>query len=344
MRYNRDKAPMKRLELLKQNSPIEMAVGDYLSRTPACRDKTIVIIHENKKREFANTLIRDALMEESSIGSENKSFPRLLSTNYTTAELYYCETYRDCLKKDGEYFLKNGDHYFKVVSVDESAKVVILNDTKGNKTVFVPEKENKDWKIELFQSKPGKISIGEKIHFKKSDKALGRFANERVQVTDVKDESFTVKDSSGANHVLLKKEMKDSHWDYSYTATSYSIQGASSPFVIGVAETGNAKVNHLRSFYIMATRGSLHAMIYTDNYNKLEKQLRVTPEKTSALESLNRLNTNNKAKEYSPPSVVPTASNFKPKVCMLLAARYIFSLPWAVKGRRLSSLYLGSPC
>lgn len=302
------------LEILKQNSPIEMAVGDYLSRTPACRDKTIVIIHENKKREFANTLIRDALMEESSIGSENKSFPRLLSTNYTTAELYYCETYRDCLKKDGEYFLKKGDHYFKVVSVDESAKVVVLNDTKGNKTVFVPEKENKDWKIELFQSKPGKVSVGEKIHFKKSDKSLGRFANERVQVTDVKDESFTVKDSSGANHVLLKKEMKDSHWDYSYTATSYSIQGASSPFVIGVAETGNDKVNHLRSFYIMATRGSQHAMIYTDNYKKLKKQLRVTPEKTSALESLNRLNTDHKTKAPSPRSVVPTSSNFKPKV------------------------------
>ncbi|HAU0661264.1 TPA: conjugative transfer relaxase/helicase TraI [Legionella pneumophila] len=292
------------LEQLKHNSPIEMAVGDYLSRTPACRDKTIVIIHENKKREIANTLIRDALMEESSLGSENKSFPRLLSTNYTTAELYYCETYRDCLKKDGEYFLKKGDQYFKVVSVDESAKVVVLNDTKGNKTVFVPEKENKDWKIELFQSKPGKISVGEKIHFKKSDKPLGRFANERAQVTDVQDGSFTVKDSSGATHVLHKKEMKDSHWDYSYTATSYSIQGASSPFVIGVADTRNAKVNHLRSFYIMATRGSMHAMIYTDDYMKLQKQLRVTPEKTSALEALNRLNKDIKTTAVTSPPVI----------------------------------------
>ncbi|MDP3267676.1 MAG: AAA family ATPase, partial [Legionella sp.] len=303
------------LELLKKQSPIELAVGDYLSRTQACRDKTIVIIHENHKRESANTLIRDALMKESSIGSENRSFPRLLSTNYTTAELYYCETYRDCLKKNGEFFLKKGDEYFKVISVDESAKVVVLNDTKGNKTVFVPEKENKDWNIELFQSKPGNISIGEKIHFKKSDKNLGRFANERVQVTDVTHESFTVKDSSGVKHVLQKKELKDSHWDYSYTATSYSIQGASSPFVIGVAETGNIKLNHLRSFYIMATRGSQHAMIYTDDYKELQKQLRVTPDKTSALESLNRLNTDQivKAPSQQQPAV-PTALNMKPKV------------------------------
>lgn len=299
-------------EELKQKNPIEMAVGDYLSRTPSCRDNTIVIIHENKKREVANGLIRDALMKESTLGSENKEFPRLLSTNYTTAELYYCETYRDCLKKQEEYFLKKGEHYFKVVSVDESAKVVVLNDAKGNKCLFVPEKENKDWKIELFQSMPGRVSVGEKIHFKKSDKTLGRFANERVHVTEVNNESFTVKDSSGVEHVLQKKLMSDSHWDYSYTATSYSIQGASSPFVIGVAETKNAQVNHLRSFYIMVTRGSLQAMIYTDDHKKLQKQLRVTPEKTSALESLNHLNVQTKPPIPNAPSTSLKAAQRMP--------------------------------
>ncbi|MCW8419872.1 MULTISPECIES: conjugative transfer relaxase/helicase TraI [Legionellaceae] len=299
-------------EELKQKNPIEMAVGDYLSRTPSCRDNTIVIIHENKKREVANGLIRDALMKESTLGSENKEFPRLLSTNYTTAELYYCETYRDCLKKQEEYFLKKAEHYFKVVSVDESAKVVVLNDAKGNKCLFVPEKENKDWKIELFQSMPGRVSVGEKIHFKKSDKTLGRFANERVQVTAVNNESFTVKDSSGVEHVLQKKLMSDSHWDYSYTATSYSIQGASSPFVIGVAETKNAQVNHLRSFYIMVTRGSLQAMIYTDDHKKLQKQLRVTPEKTSALESLNHLNVQTKPPIPNAPSTSLKAAQRMP--------------------------------
>ncbi|HAU0908711.1 TPA: conjugative transfer relaxase/helicase TraI [Legionella pneumophila] len=299
-------------EELKQKNPIEMAVGDYLSRTPSCRDNTIVIIHENKKREVTNGLIRDALMKESTLGSENKEFPRLLSTNYTTAELYYCETYRDCLKKQEEYFLKKGEHYFKVVSVDESAKVVVLNDVKGNKCLFVPEKENKDWKIELFQSMPGRVSVGEKIHFKKSDKTLGRFANERVQVTEVNNESFTVKDSSGVEHVLQKELMSDSHWDYSYTATSYSIQGASSPFVIGVAETKNAQVNHLRSFYIMVTRGSLHAMIYTNDHKKLQKQLRVTPEKTSALESLNHLNVQTKPPIPNAPSTSLKAAQSMP--------------------------------
>lgn len=299
------------LALLKEQTPVEAAVGDYISRTAACRDNTIVIIHENKKREYANGLIRNALMNEGSLGFENKSFPRLLSTSYTTAELYSCETYKTCLSKEGEYLLKKGDGYYKIVGVDESSKVVVLHDSQGKQSVFMPEKENKDWKIELFQSVPGRVSVGEKIHFKKSDKSLGRFANERVEVTAVLDESFTVKDSNGQEHILNQKNMKDSHWDYSYTATSYSIQGASSPFVIGVAETANPKVNHLRSFYIMVTRGSLHAMIYTDDVNKLKKQLQVTPEKTSALEALNRVNKEIKTKGYAPTQVPSTILSSK---------------------------------
>ncbi|MFO9292194.1 toprim domain-containing protein, partial [Legionella pneumophila serogroup 1] len=109
-----------------------------------------------------------------------------------------------------------------------------------------------------------------------------------------------------------KKLMSDSHWDYSYTATSYSIQGASSPFVIGVAETKNAQVNHLRSFYIMVTRGSLQAMIYTDDHKKLQKQLRVTPEKTSALESLNHLNVQTKPPIPNAPSTSLKAAQRMP--------------------------------
>ncbi|WP_230849021.1 conjugative transfer relaxase/helicase TraI [Legionella saoudiensis] len=309
-----------REEGLNDNKCLKMAVGDYLSRTDKVRDKTIVIIHENKKRELANNLIREALIQEKTLGAENISFPRLLSTNYTTAELYFCETYQECLNK-GTFYLKREGEYFKVTSIDESKKVVLLEDLKGNKSFFVPEKENKDWKIELFQSAPAKISVGEKIHFKKSDKSLERFANERLQVTQAKEGAIVVKDSSGSEHHLSKDDMKDAHWDYSYTATSYSIQGASSPFVIGVAETGNDKVNHFRSFYIMVTRGSLHAMLYTDDRNKLQAQLRVTPEKTSALEALNRINPNIKTSTKEVQNSPRKSQNIRQSKPVKLASR-----------------------
>lgn len=59
-----------------------------------------------------------------------------------------------------------------------------LQNAQGEKSIFLPEKENQDWKIELFQGAEGKISVGEKIHFKKSDKRDARFANEKLIVTE----------------------------------------------------------------------------------------------------------------------------------------------------------------
>lgn len=274
------------VDVIKDETPLSMAVMDYLSRTSECRENTIVVIHENKDREIANQLIRKGLIEKSALGSENKSFMRLLSTNYTTAELYQAETFAEILKTPNTYFLKKNNQYYKVVGIDEASRVVELQHLQGDKSIFLPEKENQDWKIELFKAAPGRLSVGEKIHFKKSDKAEARFANEKLIVTEVSDDTFSVRDASGNLQTLHRNELKDSHWDYSYTSTSYSIQGSSSPFVIGVANTCNKKTNHFRSFYIMVSRGSVHAMIYTDDYKKLKTQLGVTPNKTSALEAL----------------------------------------------------------
>ena len=289
--FNALKTSVVEVDRMNKNATIDMAVRDYLSRTPMCRDHTVVIIHENKNREIANKMIRTSLMAEGTLGKEDQPFLRLLSTNYTTAELYYTQTYQDCLKKDERHFLKKDNEYYQIMSVDLSSHVVTLKDKDGKSSIFLPEKDTQDWKLELFKILPGQVSVGEKIHFKKSDKNIGRFANERVEVVSVSEQAFTVKDATDALHVLNKKDMRDCHWDYSYTATSYSIQGSSSPFVIGVADTGNKKTNHFRSFYIMVSRGMRHAMIYTDDRNKLQQQIRMVPDKSSALEALNRIST-----------------------------------------------------
>ena len=104
------------IEVGGNSTPIGMAVRDYLSRTPACRDNTVVIIHENKKREIANDLIRESLMKETTLGDENKPFSRLLSTNYTTAELYYTQTYQDCLKQPEPHYVSSPYHRVKAIT------------------------------------------------------------------------------------------------------------------------------------------------------------------------------------------------------------------------------------
>ena len=125
---------------------------DYLSSTPACRENTLVVIHENIKREIANQAIRTGLILQGELGGGNKPFNRLLSTNFTTAELYHSQMYVTILNQPESHYLKKSNDYFKVMGVDKTGQVVELQTIKGEKTYFLPEKEPQDWPQELYLS------------------------------------------------------------------------------------------------------------------------------------------------------------------------------------------------
>ncbi|OGV51924.1 MAG: hypothetical protein A3F46_05640 [Legionellales bacterium RIFCSPHIGHO2_12_FULL_42_9] len=279
-----------RFDKINHDSLIGIAVDDYLSRTRDCREQTIVVIHENNAREITNQRIREGLMKQRVLGVENVSFSRLVGTSYSAAELRLTSTYEACLQKSADFYLKKDNLYYRVQGVDQKTGIVELGHDSGKTLRFLPEKVPDDARMALFEKQSANISVGEKIHFKTSEPSLERFANQSLQVIAVTADSMIAMDTTGKSHRLDKKSLSDSHWDYSYTATSYAIQGASAQFVIGVEDTTNPKVSHFRSFYITATRGVLHAMIYTNSYDKLIERLHHNPNKYSALEQMGTLN------------------------------------------------------
>ena len=303
-----------RFDKINHDSLIGVAVDDYLSRTSDCRDQTIVVIHENNAREIANQRIREGLIKQKALGIENEPFSRLMGTNYSAAELRNTDTYEACLQKKADFYLKKDNLYYRVQGVDKKTGVVELFTDSGKVLNFLPEKVPDDGRMALFEKKSANISVGEKIHFKTSEPSLERFANQSLQVMAVNTDSMIAMDKTGKSHRLDKKSLSDSHWDYSYTATSYAIQGASAQFVIGVEDTRNPKVSHFRSFYITATRGVLHAMIYTDSYDQLKERLHHHPDKYSALEQMGALNAKPQvvSKDDTKPKAVK--SNFKSPV------------------------------
>ena len=267
---------------------LEVAAKDYLSRTPECQKNTIVVIHENKQRDIANQLIREGLVEQKQLGSENKTFHRLVATSHKTQELYHLQSYKG-YDQGGRFFLKRDQNYFQIKGIDEASKSVMLLNEQGEETRFLPEKAIRDGRIELFEYRTDNVSVGEKIHFKKTDKSAGRYANERLTVSSVGKDGIKACDASGHEYALNDDGLKNAHWDYSYTATSYAVQGMSAKFVIGVENTRNKYLTHLRGFYISTTRGIQHAMIYTNSIAELKKCISHEPDKTSALEALGRV-------------------------------------------------------
>jgi len=283
-----EKNPRIEGEKIHDSSLLEVAAKDYLSRTPECQKNTIVVIHENKQRDIANQLIRDGLIEQKQLGDENKTFHRLVATSHKTQELYHLQSYKES-SEGGRFFLKRDQNYFQIKGIDEASKSVMLLNEQGEETRFMPEKAIRDGRIELFKYCTDKVSVGEKIHFKKTDKSVGRYANERLTVSQVSKDGLKACDTSGHEYSLNGDGLKDAHWDYSYTATSYAVQGMSAQHVIGVENTRNKYLTHLRGFYISTTRGIQHAMIYTDSIAELKKCIAHEPDKTSALEALGRI-------------------------------------------------------
>ena len=63
---------------------------------------------------------------------------------------------------------------------------------------------------------------------------------------------------------LDSKNINEMHWDYAYTKTTYSAQGATYPFVISI-DKSNSPLANILSDYVKKSRGSHHVMVFTDN-------------------------------------------------------------------------------
>ena len=285
----KEKSKLESIDQIKHQSLIHAAVEDYLSRVPTVRDNTIVVIHENKAREEANQLIRQGLIEQGELGQSSVSFERFISTRFSQEELKQVETYRQCLAEKSEFYLKKDKAYFKLLHVDEATRSIDVLSESKERFSWLPDKFSSDAFVELFVKKTSSLAVGEKIHFKKSDPTADRYANQALQVIKLDNNQLTAMDKLGALCQLSKGVLADLHWDYSYTSTSYAIQGASAQFVIGVEDTKNPQVSHFRSFYITATRGVSHAMIYTDSGTRLQKRLQHEKDKYSALEEMGEI-------------------------------------------------------
>jgi hypothetical protein len=84
----------------------------------------------------------------------------------------------------------------------------------------------------------------------------------------------SVKISNGKNELTLNlKDKPDQHWDYAYTNTAYSSQGATSRLEIALELEDRIVVTTHRSHEIDLTRASHQATIYTDNVAGLIKRL-----------------------------------------------------------------------
>ena len=248
--------------------------NDWLSRTPEQREQTIVVACMHTFRNEIDARIRDGLKAEGIIHSSVKTH-RLVSKNFDTVDLLLAKNYQpdDIIRFDKTFSIaKKGDHMRVTGIKTQENKLEITNVSDGNTYTINPAKLAIKAEMSVYDEVKAELGLGDRIRLRMSDKTKGWIGGAEYKIKDIAQGKAHLENNTGSLVINLK-DKKDQLWDYAYTHTSYSVQGASSKYMIGLEINDN-----YRSNYIQITRAKEHLNIYTIDKKWLIDHL-TSPEK-----------------------------------------------------------------
>ncbi|WP_259293099.1 conjugative transfer relaxase/helicase TraI, partial [Legionella bozemanae] len=246
---------------------------DFLSRTPECQKNTLIVAHAHEDRTPIEVLIREGLHQQHQLHSQDVLCKRLFPISLDQADQVKAHSFEpgDVIRFGKNYSVAKKDEYFTIKAIDsESNKLFCVDESQVAFTIsasILPKTMPSFYKL---HERP--LASGDRIRLKRNDDARGIIANEEYTVTQVFGETIGLSNSKNQVTLNLKKQ-SDLHWDYSYTNTAYSSQGATSKFMIALELEDRLVVTTHRSHEIDATRASHQATFYTDNFEGLVKRL-----------------------------------------------------------------------
>ncbi|WP_432369504.1 MobF family relaxase (plasmid) [Pantoea allii] len=246
--------------VVETQAPVEAIVADWTGRTPAAREKTLIIAQLNEDRRAINQGIHDRLTELKELGEKAVTVPVLSRITGGRHDFN-----RTSAWSSGQV-VKVNDSYLSVTAVDSGINRIVLRD-EGGRTHFYSPAELNVTEIEVFERQHIELRVGDSVRMNKTQKAAGHAAHEQYRVQALRDNGEVVlKNAAGEKVIEPGTVTADQHLDYAWAVTGYGAQGASADFVIALEGTEGARqrMSGMRAFYISLSRAVDHVQIYTD--------------------------------------------------------------------------------
>lgn len=237
----------------------QTVANDYLTRVPEQRAQTIVVASLHASRDAIEASIREGLKKEGIIQDE-VPVSRLVSRNLDQAQLLHVKHYQvgDIVRFNQGYSIgKRGDH-FSVESVDQEKNLIVLKGADENTYRINLASIALKAALTVHEHRYAEIGIGDRLRLRQTNRTLGWQGGKEYTVTSLEKGVAVVKDGDDDTLVLNLDRRAEQHWDFAYTNTTYSVQGDTAKYVIGVEINDN-----FRSNYIQVSRASQHTVIYT---------------------------------------------------------------------------------
>ncbi|HGM7842314.1 TPA: conjugative transfer relaxase/helicase TraI [Serratia marcescens] len=237
-------------------------ISDYLGRTEAARQDTLIITHLNADRHIINAGIHGERKAAGELKGESITLPILETANIRDGELRKLDTW--ARNRDAVVLLDNT--YYRMADIDSQSRTVSLLDSEGNTRQFSPASAVREG-VTLYNPRTIEVSVGDRMRFSKSDVERGHVANSAWTVEAIKGDMVTLSDGQQTRTVNPREQQQDRHVDLAYAITAHGAQGASERFAITLegVEGGREPLVNRASAYVALSRAKEHVQVYTDN-------------------------------------------------------------------------------
>lgn len=248
---------------------IDFIVSDYMSRTPAARAETLIVVSLNDDRRAVNAGIHEAMVQAGELGAKPVTVPVLERISGGRHDFNRIEAWQA-----GQVVL-SGDRYLSVTGVDRGTQNVLLRDEDGRMRYYSPAELNAT-EIEVFRKETLELRTGDSIRMNKTQRQAGHAAHDQYRVAALRENGEVVLQGAAGEKVISPGVTQaDRHIDYAWAVTGHGAQAASSRFVIALeSATGRRGImSGMRAFYISLSRAKEHVQVYTDNVQRWKEAL-----------------------------------------------------------------------
>lgn len=242
---------------------IGMIADDYTGRTPEARDNTLIVAELNADREAINGAVHTRLKAQGSLG-DGVTVPLLTRVNNSNADLGRQKFW----EAQSGNVVRRGEQYFRVGETDKESGVVRMDGLDGAPDRWIRPAELRKEDVAVFKEVSRELSPGEKIRLTATDRDRNVRASDMGVVSGVTEDGRIMLDS-GDRQLSFDPAGRyaDRHMDYGYAVTTYSSQGASVKYMIGLfgEEGARKRMAALDSTYVQLSRAKEHIQTYFDN-------------------------------------------------------------------------------
>lgn len=256
--------------VVETQDPVAFIVADYMSRTDAAREETMILVQLHADRRAINSGIHNAMVATKELGDRAVTVPVL---DRVTGGRHDFNRIQDW--KTGQMVLAN-ERYLSVTGVDRGTGRVLLRDENGRMQYYSPAELNAT-EIEVFEKRNIELREGDSVRLNKTQKRAGHAAHEQYRVEALRDNGeIVLRNRDGVKVIDPATVTADRHVDYAWAVTGYGGQGASAAYDIVLEGTEGARerMSGMRAFYINVSRARDHVQVVTDGLDKWVATLR----------------------------------------------------------------------